>query len=214
VGPGDVTGLARLLLKDGCTAVHLIDRFRYDVEQKTPGIVRHNCSAERFFLGNKGFDFILSCAVMEHVYDPLGAVRAMARALNPDGLMAHAVDCRDHGWFSDSFHDLSFLRIPSLLYTSLRMGGGLNRVRLSDYRRTLEEIGMECRILVAGLSGVEKDFRPALPFDEIPQSYLRQSRANVADIRQSLTRQFRSLPDEDLMVSVFVVTARRPGRGC
>src|SRR5713101_2540018 len=94
-------------------------------------------AAERFFPAHAGYDFILSAAVLEHLYDPLEVLRSMCSALNPGGMMIHRVDLRDHGAFSPSLHDLSFLRLPDWSYWPLRIRGGPNRFRVTDYRQCL-----------------------------------------------------------------------------
>jgi 2-polyprenyl-3-methyl-5-hydroxy-6-metoxy-1,4-benzoquinol methylase len=73
----------------------MVDRYSYRIENGSPpGLCRYQMPAEEFFLSHHGYDFILSCAVIEHLYNPLAALRAMAKALNPGGVMIHAVDCR------------------------------------------------------------------------------------------------------------------------
>ena len=117
VGPGGASALAELLLADGCLQVDQVDRFTHATSRpSSPDIYRYRAAGETFFNTHGGYDYILSCAVMEHLTDPLQALRSMAGALKPGGVMIHAVDCRDHGQFSKHLHDLSFLRIPPFLY--------------------------------------------------------------------------------------------------
>ncbi len=95
-------------------------------------------AAERFFLQSKGYDFIVSRAVMEHVYDPRSALRTMAAALTPGGMLLHKVDLRDHAMFSSVFHELKFLEVPDWLYPSLtKHVGRPNRVLVHEYRNVL-----------------------------------------------------------------------------
>ena len=97
IGPGDLSGVGLRLLADGCDHVDLADRFKSksdpavqeavnkEIVSKYPGanvakLFRHygeSAAAETFFRANKGYDFIFSCAVLEHVYDPVGALQAM-----------------------------------------------------------------------------------------------------------------------------------------
>jgi len=162
IGPGDSCGIGLMFMAEGCQQVDLVDRFysaRDDRHQEAinkalvqqfpllaslqsngdfsassfRNLVRHyGRPAETFFDSNRGYDFIVSCAVLEHVYDPLRAVTAMISALNPGGIMVHQIDCRDHGQFSDHFHELKFLELPSVWYSPLKWGGGPNRVRLGS----------------------------------------------------------------------------------
>jgi SAM-dependent methyltransferase len=209
VGPGNTIDTAAMFLNDGCTHVDQIDRFIYSGnEVQHPAIRRLSESAEKFFLRNpRGYDFIVSNAVMEHLYDPLLAIRAMAQALNPGGMMIHGIDCSDHGQFSDQMHDLSFLRIPAHLYTPLRLGSGLNRVRLGSYIAALKAQGFKTRVLVRFLSGVPEEMLPAAPFDQLPAPLIEKSRRNLEAIRLRLAEPFRSMADEDLMISNFVLIA-------
>ncbi|HLW53828.1 MAG TPA: methyltransferase domain-containing protein [Candidatus Angelobacter sp.] len=208
VGPGDVGEIAEMFLADGCSQVDQIERFAYENNSSHPAVRLFRQPAEKFFLDHHGYEFIVSSVVMEHVYDPLGAIRAMARALAPGGLMIHAVDCRDHGQFSDSLHDLSFLRIPPVLYKPLTLASGLNRVRLSDYTKALDELGLQYSILVVRLSGASADIEPPMPFELIPEELLTAARNHVAKIRPKLARKFREMPEEDLLVAAFVLVAK------
>src|SRR5437660_1576839 len=139
IGPGDSCGIGLMFLAEGCQEVHLVDRFfskrderhqqainralmeRFPIlaslrrngdfsESSFKNLVRHyGQPAETFFEANQGYDCIVSCAVLEHVYDPLRAMSAMIAALNPGGIMVHQVDCRDHVQFAAHFHELKFL---------------------------------------------------------------------------------------------------------
>jgi SAM-dependent methyltransferase len=211
VGPGEVSETALLIAAEAGSDVHVVDRFSYGVNgASNPNVVihRHNLPAEKFFLQNRDFDFIVSCAVMEHLYDPLTALRAMAAALKPGGAMVHIVDCSDHGRFSDSMHDLSFLRISPALYYPIKVNSGLNRIRLSAYVDVITEIGAEYKVLITHLTGVSEDIEPVAPFSEIPPELVERCRANVAAIRNRLAQPFRSMSDLDLMVKGFVLIAR------
>ena len=209
VGPGDVSGVADLLLADGCSHVDQIDRFRHE-RPDNPNVSNYLATAEEFFETHKGYDFILSCAVLEHVADPLRAVRAMAGALNPNGTMVHAIDCRDHNQFSDRLHDLSFLRIPHALYWPLTLASGLNRVRLSAYIELLHSLGLRHSVLVTSLSGIPEQIEPAKEFDALDPVLLDISRRNLTLIQERLARPFKTMPDRDLMISGFALIARRP----
>lgn len=209
VGPGNVSGVALMLLADGCSHVDQVDPFSYDVPSN-PRISRYQVSAEEFFLNHSGYDFILSCAVMEHLYNPLAALRAMAGALNPGGMMIHSVDCRDHGQFSDMLHDLSFLCIPRVLYKPLELASGLNRVRPSGYVQIAHESGLDFSLLVTGLSGVPGGFDPVVEFDCIDPSVIEQSRQHLAPVKQKLAKPFRHIDEKDLLIAGFVLVARRP----
>lgn len=183
-------------------------------EKSFSGLSRHygqNAAAEVFFENNHAYDFIVSCAVLEHVYDPLRAIKAASAALKPGGMLLHQIDCRDHGQFSTSFHELKFLELPSTLYAPLKWGGGPNRVRLSAYRSTLNSLPLDFKILVTSLAGVPEPLEPALPLDQIAKSTLDASREFVNRVRKSFAAPFCDMPDEDLMVTSFMLVAKRRG---
>ena len=209
VGPGNVSAIARMFLEDGCSQVDQIEKFVHRAGAPDARITLYREPAEEFFHNHRGYDFIVSCAVMEHLNDPLKALRGMADALNPGGMMIHWIDCRDHNQFSDQLHDLSFLRIPSGLYWPLTLASGLNRIRLSAYLSTLEPLGFKCEVLITSLSGVTELIMPAKRFDEIEPVLLERSRQNVAGIRRKLAKPFRDMSDQELMISQFVLRAER-----
>ena len=168
-----------------------------------------SAAAETFFEHHTGYDFIVSCAVLEHVYDPSRAIASAAAALKPNGMMLHQVDCRDHGQFSTNFHELKFLEVPSSMYSPLRWGGGPNRVRLSAYLTCLQECRMDHKILVTSLAGIPDPLNPKRPLREIPEQLIETSRRYVSEIRPQLAQPFREMSDEDLMVSSFMIVSRK-----
>ena len=228
IGPGDLSGVGLRLLAGGCDHVDLADRFKSksdpavqeavnkEIVAKYPGadvakLSRHygeSAAAETFFRGNKGYDFIFSCAVLEHVYDPTGALQAMQQALNPGGTMVHMVDCRDHGQFSDKLHDLSFLRLPKLLYRPLGAAGGPNRVRCSAYVNAVKAMDMSYKLYVTALAGVPELLPLGTTWDDISPELLTRSRQHVSEIRNKLASPFRSMSDSDLMIAGFALVAR------
>jgi SAM-dependent methyltransferase len=229
VGPGDLSGVGLRLLADGCDHVDLADRFK---SKSDPGVqdsvnktilsdypkadisklVRHygeEAAAETFFRTNQGYDFIFSCAVLEHVYDPIGALQAMQGALNPGGLMVHMVDCRDHGQFSDKMHDLSFLRLPKLLYRPLGASGGPNRVRCSAYVNAVKAMGMSHKLYVTALAGVPELLPLGTTWEDIAPELLTRSQQHVTEIKNRLASSFRSMNDSDLMIAGFALVAHK-----
>ena len=228
VGPGDLSGVGLRLLADGCDHVDLADRFKSKSDHaiqdavnatilsdypKTDicNLTRHygeSAAAETFFRANKGYDFIFSCAVLEHVYDPIGSLRAMQEALNPGGMMVHIVDCRDHGQFSDKMHDLSFLRLPKLLYRPLGAAGGPNRIRCSAYIDAVKAMGLNHKLYVTALAGIPELLPLGTTWDDIAPDLLTRSKQHVAEIRNKLARPFRSMTDDDLMIAGFALVTR------
>lgn len=169
-----------------------------------------SAAAETFFTARRKYDFIVSCAVMEHVYDPVRSISSAISALNPGGMMLHQVDCRDHGQFSGHFHELKFLELPGRMYSPLGWGGGPNRLRLSAYVKAVQQQGAICSIYPTTLAGVVEEICPYTSLEGIPQPVLHTSRRFVSAVRDALARPFREMADEDLMVTSFMLVAKKP----
>jgi SAM-dependent methyltransferase len=167
-----------------------------------------SAAAENFFRSHGKYDFIVSCAVLEHVYDPLSALSATIAALNHGGILLHQIDCRDHGQFSAHFHELKFLEIPAPLYSPLKWKGGPNRVRLSSYLEVLRRQKMDYSVYVNSLANGPQEFAPNTTFDQIDAETLEKSRKYVSEIRPRLSSAFRNLSDEDLMITRFLIAAK------
>jgi SAM-dependent methyltransferase len=166
-------------------------------------------AAETFYKTNKSYDFIVSCAVMEHIYDPLRALSAMTSALNPGGMMLHQVDCRDHGQFSEYFHELKFLELPPFLYSPLKWGGGPNRVRIGSYVELLRQEPVNFSIYITSLAGIPELLSHGTLMHEIPETLLEISRNYVSRVRTALAQPFRDMADEELMVTSFLLVAKK-----
>lgn len=236
VGPGGSAAVALLLLAHGCEHVDLIDRFAFghsqsnltrtydeilqllpklrsrvqSAEDLSPSIrfeVGEQAAAEVFFRKNKDYDSIASYVVLEHLYDPIGAIEAMAGALNPGGCLVHHIDFRDHGMFtSGGHHDLTFLTIPGVIYRHMsRRRGRPNRVLSHRYRDVLDRLGLRYRVLVAHLVGV--GIVDPAPYDELPTEVRKRAEQEVELIRPRLAREFRNLAVEDLAVSGVIISA-------
>ena len=171
-----------------------------------------SAAAETFFKANNDYDFIVSCAVLEHVYDPLGALASAASALKPGGMMLHQIDCRDHGQFSQNCHELKFLELPDRLYSPLQWRGGPNRVRLSAYLAVLRKMGLNFTVYVNSMAGIAEEIPHGTRLADVPEPVLRVSRQYVADVRRRLAEPFRSMSDEDLLITRFLVVAKKPDR--
>jgi len=113
------------------------------------------------------YDFIVSCAVLEHLYDPLSCLQQMLACLKPGGQILQIVDLRDHNMFTPIKHELFFLQVPSFIYPLMgRNSGRPNRILVHRYRDLLESMKQEglidYSILVGSLAGVGK-IEPASP---------------------------------------------------
>lgn len=238
IGPGDNFGVALLLLANGATGVHAIDRYyarrdpkqqraiyralndRYALDHLFAGepseeairnLTYHVGQAAETFFGNSGivFDAILSRAVMEHLYDPLAALDGMLAALRPGGLLVHRIDLRDHGMFPGR-HPLTFLTLSDAIYGAMtRNSGRPNRVLLPDYRDWLARSGVEARLHVCRLVGTEKDFAP-VPWAQLDADLRSRTEARVKEIRPRLANRFSAMAASDLAVAGCVLVARKP----
>ncbi len=232
VGPGDNDVVAWHLLANGAGEVHLVDRFapnRDAAREKAirrlaaqdpglaailppqggdpEGLFRHaGCGAAEFFNGaSEKFDAILSCAVLQHVPDPIAALKAMAGALRPGGAMVHFINLRDHGMFEGQ-PPLTFLTVPDALWPSMTANSGRpNRIGFARYRDWLANSGLEGELTVSTLIGSDAQFE-----DARPQSAQDAALAEAARVRPRLARSLRKDSDADLAVGSFVLVARRP----
>ncbi|MCG8408891.1 MAG: methyltransferase domain-containing protein, partial [Phycisphaerales bacterium] len=190
IGPGDNFGLAVRALDSGADEVIAIDRFyskrdpefqnrlyramaeRHGLhrffdgepsEETLSGVqYRPSEAAETFFADKiEEFDFIVSRAVFEHLYDPLGALDDMIGALRPGGTLIHRVDLRDHGMFFN-LNPLTFLTVPGQIYRRMVSNSGRpNRVMFADYRDWLERSGLTGSLRITRLAGVDGEFEPS-----------------------------------------------------
>jgi SAM-dependent methyltransferase len=152
------------------------------------------------------YDFIVSRAVLEHLYDPLAALTNMVACLKPGGKILHEIDFRDHGMFSDNHPELTFLEIPSPLYRLMvRNAGRPNRVLIHCYRERLDQMkhyGLidNYSLLVNSLAGVG-EISPHQLFADIDPEKQRQSLAFVEAHRHKFAKEFERVSNEDLAVS-------------
>jgi hypothetical protein len=185
-----------------------------DVNDETTfrGLKRHygeRAAAETFFAEPDRYSFIVSRAVLEHVYDPPLAISHMAMALTRGGMLLHKVDFRDHGMFSDRMHELKFFEVPDFLYPRMtRDKGRPNRVLVDTYRKVLEDVIPDFEIFVTRLAGVG-DIDPHLPYDRIDASLRKTSVDYVRSVRDKFAKSLRAISDEDLSVAGIFLVARK-----
>lgn len=167
-------------------------------------------AAERFFIQPESYDFIVSRAVLEHVYNPQLAVKSMVAALKTDGMLLHKVDFRDHGMFSECFHELAFFEVPDGLYANMTKDSGRpNRVLIDAYRQVLRETIPDHTLLITRLAGVG-DIDPHLPYEQIDAALRNQALAYVKSVRRHFSKSLRSISNEDLSVTgIFIVGQKK-----
>jgi SAM-dependent methyltransferase len=185
-----------------------------------PGVVwRLGSSAEEYFArqahrGGRRYDLIVSRAALEHLYDPLAALRSMAACLSPGGRMLHKIDFRDHGMFTPAHPELTFLHYPGPLYRRMTQRSGRpNRVLLHRYRSLAGELagpsGLDTTILVTSLAGAG-EITPHVPFAEVPAAALRRAVRQVDAERRHFAAEFAAVSSADLAVTgIFWVGTKR-----
>ena len=167
-----------------------------------------SASAEQFFSKSNYYDFIVSRAVLEHIYDPRLAMERMVAGLKNGGILLHKVDLRNHGMFSD-LHELSFFEVPDWLYPWITKGSGRpNRVLIHTYREILSNTIPDHKILITYLVGVG-DIVPHLPYAEIDSALRQKSLDYVKSVRANFAKSLRSVSDEDLSVAGIFIVAHK-----
>lgn len=180
-------------------------------EQKIAGINwKTGQAAEDYFSQcaqqkEPSYDFILSCAVLEHLYDPLDCLEQMVKCLKPGGQMLHTIDFRDHGMFTPIQHELFYLQIPTSFYgMATRNAGRPNRVLTHRYQQLLEQLKqqelIEYSILVDYLVDVGK-IDPPQKFADIASDKQKQAINFVEEHRQNFASEFDGADSQDLAIS-------------
>ena len=160
------------------------------------------------------YDFIVSCAVLEHLYNPLKALQEMVSCLKPGGRLLHQIDFRDHGMFSRAHHELTFLSIPTAIYPLMVYHSGRpNRILIHRYRELLNSLKINTLIdysfLITSLVRVGQLDYPQR-FEEIDPDLLMQSVNFVKAHRHEFCREFNSVDSQDLAVSgVFLAVTKK-----
>jgi len=240
IGPGGSAASALFLIAEGAQRVDLLDRFVFPHDNRklaetysaiiersaklsalfprgnlSPRIAFHageEAAAEQFFgCRPLAYDVICSCAVLEHVTDPLAVVRAATASLVDGGRQIHFIDLRDHGMFSGGGrHPLTFLTLPAGIYRRMSQRRGRpNRILIDRYRCELGRLPLEWEIKVTCLAGVGP-VEPQ-PYSAIPEKLRAVAETHVETIRPSLAPEFRDLSSADLAIDGLLLTATKIG---
>jgi len=159
-------------------------------------------------LANEKFDLILSCAVLEEIYDPDPVFDAMNRLLAQGGSLVHVIDLGDYGMFRDQgMHPLTFLTISESIYRRMASDSGLpNRKRLRYYQEKMKEFGYESKFFVTSVLPNGR-LEPAAEY--APGKFNHNSNL-VAEIRSKLTNDFKNLDEEQLLIDGVLLVATKP----
>jgi len=191
-------------------------------DEDLPGITwRFGSSAEAYFARRARqapggcYDLIVSRATLEHLYDPLGAIKSMTACLKPGGRMLHKIDFRDHGMFTPAQPELTYLRYPAWLHRQMTQRSGRpNRVLLHQYRELAEQLSsageLTTQILVTSLVG-EKEIVPHIPYTGLfPDPALQRAVARVEAGRARMAREFAQVSSQELAVTGIFWVSLRP----
>jgi SAM-dependent methyltransferase len=162
-------------------------------------------------LPRKGFEVIISRAVLAHVDDLGAAYDVMDRLLALGGRMAHKVDLSDIGLFTrGGQHPLTFLTVSDPVWNRMRRHVGHSNRRLVDFHvGKLAELGYSVEVKVTRLIGGE-EFE-ALPMAAIG-SRLDEAQPLIGEMRPKLLDRYRELSDEELAIAGVFISAQKPGK--
>lgn len=160
------------------------------------------------------FDLVISRGAIQDIYNPDAAFAAMDRLLKPGGLMLHKIDLSDQGMFRDyGMNPLSFLTISESVYRLMAIDSGKpNRKKMDYYRRKMQELGYNTKILITDIigRGGKGDLHPHKERAELNVDYSEATLALVQQIRPKLAAGFKQMPDEELLVDGIFIVATKP----
>lgn len=164
--------------------------------------------ADKLEHDHEKFDLIVSCAVLEEIYDPDPVFAAMDRLLAPGGSLVHVIDLGDYGMFRrQRMHPLTFLTISEFIYKRMASDSGLpNRKRLQYYVEKMKELGYQSKVFVTSVLPNGR----LEPAEEYVPGKFRNDGNLVAKIRSSLAEEFKNLDEEQLLIDGVLLVASKP----
>ena len=197
------------------------ERVRFDEAVRLTGGVEFNPEKLQTIYGDtlegfaanldyRNFDLILSCAVLEEIYDPDPAFATMDALLVPGGQLIHIIDLSDYGMFrNQGMHPLTFLTISEAVYKRMASDSGLpNRKRLGYYLEKMKQLGYQSKLFVTSvLPGGRLEPAPEYVFGKFKSE---ASNRMINEIRNRLANEFKSLDDEQLLIDGVLLVARKP----
>jgi hypothetical protein len=229
LGPGDNLGVALRFIAAGADSVVSLDRFYSKRDkQHEENIYRELLLdgpqftekikyvygapleefVDEFLSSNKKFDLIVSCAVIEEIFDPSSTFDAMNALLAPGGVLVHKIDLTDYGMFRlQGMHALTFLTIPEWLYKRMASDSGLpNRKRLGYYASEMKRLGFESRLFVTSRISTGP-VEP--PVEYVPATPTAAENLLLDDVRGKLAREFKEASSDDLLIDGIWLIARK-----
>jgi SAM-dependent methyltransferase len=188
-------------------AVNLTDKVEFNPE-KLQSVYGVSLDGFADKLASAKFDLILSCAVLEEIYDPDPVFAAMDRLLAHGGSLVHVIDLGDYGMFREQgMHPLTFLTISEPIYKRMASDSGLpNRKRLAYYVEKMKQLGYESKFFVTSMLPGGR-LEPAAEY--APGRFKHDSNL-VAQIRSKLANDFKNLDEEQLLIDGVLLVATKP----
>lgn len=139
-------------------------------------------------INSESVDFVFSQAVLEHIrkHDFLATKIELSRILKSDGICSHRIDLKDH--LSGGLNNLRFSESMWESKWMSKSGFYTNRIRYQEMCKIFEKAGFDVEVINTNRWAV-------LP---TPRSVLKE--------------HFKSLPDDDLLVSGFDVLLYKNSR--
>ena len=188
-------------------AVNLTDKVEFNPEKlrSVYGVSLEGFAGE---LASEKFDLILSCAVLEEIYDPDPVFAAMDSLLAPGGSLVHVIDLGDYGMFREQgMHPLTFLTISEPIYKRMASDSGLpNRKRLAYYAEKMKQLGYQSKFFVTSMLPGGR-IEPAAEY--APGRFKHDSNL-VAQIRNKLANDFKNLDEDQLLIDGVLLVATKP----
>ena len=166
----------------------------------------------RNLFNKESFDFIISRAVLEHIYDIDTAFSVMNDFLVSGGYMMHKIDLQDHKIFSSGeMHPLTFLTIPDFLYRLIsKYTSHPNRKLIKYYRQKMIELGYDTKIFITSVVGEEGEILPHKEAISFNVDFFQHTLNLIDKIRQKLSSRFRNISNKSLMISGIFLIAKKP----
>ncbi|HJT27558.1 MAG TPA: methyltransferase domain-containing protein [Pyrinomonadaceae bacterium] len=161
-------------------------------------------------LEKRKFDLILSCAVLEEIYDLDPTFAAMDALLVPGGQLIHTIDLTDYGMFrNQGMHPLTFLTISEAVYQRMASDSGLpNRKRLGYYREKMKQLGYRSKLFITSVLPSGR-LEPATEY--VPGRFKSEGSSRmIAEVRNRLDSEFKTLDDEELLIDGVLLVATKP----
>jgi SAM-dependent methyltransferase len=159
----------------------------------------------------KQFDFVVSRAVLEEIWDLDSVFQEMDLVLAPGGYTLHKIDLSDYGMFSGAgMNPLTFLTIPDSVYRLMASDSGIpNRRLIGYYRSKMRALGYEARFFITAVGG-KGELIPHKEALVLGEDYTESDLAMIERLRPRLTKTYRELSAESLLVSGIFLVGRKP----